>query len=239
MKNSLIILSGVLIAAMVTMIAPVQAGESVGRPAARLEEARFDAGTVVDGAVIAHSFAIENRGVNPLVIEKIQASCSCSTSSFEREIAPGKTGRIAVQVNTTGFGGHVIDKTFDVLTNDPRNRRIRLHVLAIVDRVVSVTPKIAKLEGRAGEDIQGVVSIRPEEKYPFHITGGKAAKGKDIRFRVEEVGGNGTPEYRLVVSATRKAPGRFFDKIELTTDSPVKPVLRIGIYGRIVPADNG
>jgi hypothetical protein len=63
-------------------------------------------GTVKEGEVVKYAFKFKNTGDNPLMISKTDVSCGCTTPSFPKEpIAPGGTGEIMVQFNTSGKEG--------------------------------------------------------------------------------------------------------------------------------------
>ena len=63
-------------------------------------------GTVKEGDVVKYAFKFKNAGENPLMISKTDVSCGCTVPSFPKEpIAPGATGEITVQFNTSGKEG--------------------------------------------------------------------------------------------------------------------------------------
>ena len=82
------------------------------------EEAVFQYDTVVEGAVIEHTFAFTNAGSAPLAIADVSSGCGCTVpQSWPRDlIAPGAGGTIDVTFNTRGWSGEV-DKRVTVVTN--------------------------------------------------------------------------------------------------------------------------
>lgn len=63
-------------------------------------------GTVKEGDIVKYAFKFKNTGDNPLMISKTDVSCGCTVPSFPKEpIAPGGTGELMVQFNTSGKGG--------------------------------------------------------------------------------------------------------------------------------------
>lgn len=82
----------------------------------------------------------------------------------------------------------------------------------------------------------GSVTIVPEPKYPFKITGSRAKIGDSIQFQVEESTVDGKNQFILNVKAERKLPGRFFDTIFLKTDNPLRSELPIVVYGQVMDA---
>ncbi len=82
------------------------------------EEAVFQYDTVVEGAVVVHTFAFTNTGAAPLAIADVSSGCGCTVpQSWPRDlIAPGAGGTIDVTFNTRGWSGRV-DKRVSVVTN--------------------------------------------------------------------------------------------------------------------------
>lgn len=82
------------------------------------EAAVFNYDTVVEGAVVVHTFAFKNAGSAPLAIADVNSGCGCTVpQDWPRElIAPGEGGTIDVTFNTRGWSGKV-DKRVTVVTN--------------------------------------------------------------------------------------------------------------------------
>lgn len=59
-----------------------------------------------DGGNASHSFEFTNTGNTPLVIQRVNASCGCTTPEWTRTpIEPGKKGRITATYNPVGRPG--------------------------------------------------------------------------------------------------------------------------------------
>jgi len=66
---------------------------------------------------ITHVFDFVNKGISPLVISRVQASCGCTTPVWTKEpVEPGKKGTITVTYNPTGRPG-AFTKTITVYSN--------------------------------------------------------------------------------------------------------------------------
>jgi len=66
---------------------------------------------------ITHVFDFTNRGITPLVVSKVQASCGCTTPVWTKEpVEPGKKGTITVTYNPSGRPG-TFTKTITVYSN--------------------------------------------------------------------------------------------------------------------------
>jgi hypothetical protein len=70
-----------------------------------------------DDGKATYQFEFANKGMSPLVINKVQASCGCTTPTWSKQpIEPGKTGFITVTYNPLGRPG-VFNKVISVFSN--------------------------------------------------------------------------------------------------------------------------
>jgi hypothetical protein len=136
-------------------------------------------------------------------------------------------------VDTSGYGGREVNKQITVFTNDPRRPRIFLRIRGPVENVATITPPNLKLNGPAGTSLVAQATIVPDKKYPFKILEARAQIGQNIDYRLEEVKKADQLAYVLTVENRRTEKGRYFDIIFLTTDSEIKPKLRINVYGNL------
>ncbi len=97
----------------------------------------FDAGNVNKGDLIKHDFLVENKGKGTLEITHVQPACGCTVTEFDKQIAPGKTGKITATVNTTNFSGP-IQKMISVTTNDLKMSNFQLTIKATVKAILNV-----------------------------------------------------------------------------------------------------
>jgi len=64
-------------------------------------------------------FEFINTGMSPLIIQRVIASCGCTTPGYTREpVLPGKKGTISAKYSTIGRPGK-FSKTITVYTNVP------------------------------------------------------------------------------------------------------------------------
>ena len=93
-----------------------------------------------DGKV-THVFNFTNKGNAPLVVNKVQASCGCTTPTWTKEpVEAGKKGAITVTYNTSGRPGS-FTKTITVYSNDS----VQQVVLIIKGEVIPI-PKVSEPE---------------------------------------------------------------------------------------------
>src|ERR1035437_8535229 len=88
------------------------------KPVITYEKTAHDFGKVneEDGKV-TYVFDFKNAGASPLVVNRVQASCGCTTPTWTKEpIEPGKKGSITVTYNPSGRPG-MFTKTITVYSN--------------------------------------------------------------------------------------------------------------------------
>jgi hypothetical protein len=120
-----------------------------------------------------------------------------------------------------------------VETNDPKQKKLTLKISGRVEKFAIIAPRHAKLSGPVGKPLKAVVTVFPEEKYPFKIVGAKAEKGNFIKFTFKEITRENRTAYQLTVENTKDTEGRYFDTIRLTTDNKIQQEIGIWVFGDI------
>lgn len=220
-------------------------GGAVAAPAAPravVHESIHDAGTVPRGAGVEHEFRIGNEGDQPLEIVEVQPTCGCTVADFDRQIAPGGSGRVAVVVDTAKLKGPVA-KSIRVLTNDAEAPEITLVVKANVRAFVEVDPGYARfltVLGRSAEPAEQLVWQETEGDFvveearsplPFldvelrEATGGERRDGRPGR------------QWVVTIALARNAPtGAFADYVTLRTNNPRSREVKVPVSGYVRPA---
>jgi hypothetical protein len=90
----------------------------------KFEEVEFDFGQIKQGETVKHKFKFTNTGTNPLILENVKPSCGCTAIDWPKEpIAPGQTGEIEAQFNSTGkFGDQLKNITITLNTTEHLER---------------------------------------------------------------------------------------------------------------------
>lgn len=129
-----------------------------------------------------------------------------------------------------------MNKQIEVFTNDPTRSRVILNVSGSVGEFAKMEPKYARLVGQAGADIHKVITITREKAYPFKILEARARNGKDIAVDIQEFKHVDADGYQVTIANTRMTAGRYADTVVLTTDSPIKRIISVPVYGQILSA---
>ena len=122
-----------------------------------------------------------------------------------------------------------INKAITVKTNDPKNRETVLYMEGPVDTCATISPKLVRFNGPAGQKMVQKVTIVPNPKYPFKITGTRQEPLNTDKFKhkLEK-----TPTgWVLTVENIWPSKGGYFGSIYLDTDSETCKSLRVEVQG--------
>ena len=117
---------------MFVSMVPARAAKPVPSAKPALVMAAFDHsfGNVKAGTPLTYTFEVKNQGEGGLEILSVNPSCGCTTSKFDKTIAPGKSGGITLAIEKTeGYKGEMT-KTATVNTNDPDHQTFVLTLRA-------------------------------------------------------------------------------------------------------------
>ena len=222
-------------------VAAVAVPASARGPRAMPVEPVFDAGTVIRGVQIEHTFAIKNEGTAVLRIREVDAACGCAVARFDQTIAPGKRGRVHTVIDTKTFRGPIA-KSVTVYTNDENAAEIRLVVKADVRPVVEARPVYARFltvvggEHEVSEHLlwstQGptLEVERVVSPYPY-LEARIAPAGEGER---DSTGGE--RQWKLTLELGDTAPvGPLADFVEVHTNNPELGIFKLPVAGYVRP----
>lgn len=91
-----------------------------------LKETEFDFGKIPQGKPVTHIFEVTNKSNIPLKITQVNASCGCTTPSWEKDktIAPGEKTNITVGYNAAAEGPFT--KFITITYNDTQSKQITI-----------------------------------------------------------------------------------------------------------------
>lgn len=111
---------GLILFALILSVGFIAAQNGKKAPKVEFENSVHDFGKVAESAgTVSCEFTFKNVGTAPFLIQRVQASCGCTTPDYTNEpVLPGKTGKIKVTYSTTGRPG-TFNKDITVFSNVP------------------------------------------------------------------------------------------------------------------------
>jgi hypothetical protein len=257
MKLRKIILSLSMVLAFAAVAMAHEHPAQNGEPKLVIESFTHDFGEVKSGTPLEYSFVIKNQGKADLLIKSVAPGCGCTSSDFDKVIAPGKEGKIKLAVpNTQGYAGEVA-KSAAVITNDLNypnfNLLLRAHFkLAETAPVQPNAPP--KVFSEAGKRI-GALSVAPSDTWITSVIRGSSASialyiyshsGKPIHVKSIVPGGNSFTaqlqpiqdgkRYQLnVATDPNLKAGKYQQTLKVLTDSPETPELTMSLEATVYP----
>ena len=212
------------------------------KPVIEIAQKVQDFGTVPKGDKIHATFEVRNTGKAPLEISQVRPTCGCTVANFDRTVAPGATGKVVAEVDTTGFSGPV-SKAVLVFSNDPATPQVNLVIKADVRAFVEVLPKplIIFRSVLQGEPAVEKVTLVSADGSDFKVVSATASGGPyQIAYRElpekERVADRKGSQWEVTVSVPANAPeGMLNHKILVKTTSAKAPEIAINVTGAVRP----
>ena len=213
-------------------------------PIIEISKPVFDFGTAERGDLLEHEFVITNAGKAPLLIEKAQPTCGCTTvQSPSKAIEPGQQAGLKAVFDTRGRLGSQ-NSTIIVKSNDPHATSVRLSIVGkVVSRIVAEPSTV---------DFGRILPGQPSNLRQVNVRSVDGLKFKIVRTEVSHSGLSldvtetiAQESFDLAVSLKPETPdGLFKGWVKVHTDHPgnyrefVIPVnARSGTSGPIMVGD--
>ncbi|MGV3589710.1 MAG: DUF1573 domain-containing protein [Adhaeribacter sp.] len=133
-------------------------------PVLTFAESKHDFGTIQEGEIVKHTFKFRNTGNQPLLISEVRVTCGCTTPDWTKTpVAPGQTGFVTAQFNSTGKPGQN-QKVVTVVSNSVTGNT---HISFIAD----VAPKTS---GTSATQVSP--TAEPAATHAHHHSATEAAK---------------------------------------------------------------
>jgi len=111
----------------------------------------FDAGQVLEGQIVLHTYTLANSGDAVLTITNVSSSCGCTTTSLAKNVlAPGESVPLEARFKSSSFGGQTVTKVIRIdytSYSDPAKRGLDLTLAATVLRPEAYDLMIGDLDG--------------------------------------------------------------------------------------------
>lgn len=140
-------------------------------PDISVDSPEYNAGTILTGSSIQHTFVLSNRGTSTLEISpSIGVSCGCTATDLEKTtLAPGESVELDTVVATSGIGTY--SKRIYVQSNDPDTPQLTLYVryTLVAGLACNLTAEELSL------DYYYLIDIRDESEYAAYRFFGAAS----------------------------------------------------------------
>lgn len=133
--------------------------QAAGAPRLTFERVDHDFGKIYDVEPVSTVFAFRNTGDAPLQIQRVHASCGCTTAELSKRVfEPGEEYTLEVAFRPQGQGPS--NKHVTVTSNDPNQPSIRLRISAdVVPPVVMEPARLMLGTIEAGQGFDGTMTI--------------------------------------------------------------------------------
>ncbi len=200
----------------------------VKAPSIVIDNPAKDVGKVLQGETIKHVFSFSNKGSSVLEILSVEPSCGCQAASLaNKQIQPGQSGQIEVSVDTAGLTGW-IDKSVNIVTNDPRQPSVSLYVRADVQPEVSISSPSVYFENvPKGEEVTRELIITVATERSIKILSAESTDSS-VTVKLQSVPDSEGKQVKL--TATQRGDGKIgyrLEKIIIKTTSYLTPELSI------------
>jgi hypothetical protein len=200
----------------------------------------IDSGTVAQGVVVDAVFDLINEGDAMLTVKAVRPTCGCTVADFDREIAPGATGKIKAKLDTKDFSGP-ISKSILVMTDDPQDPTVTLVIKADVRPFVEILPRpLVRFNAVqhepmnqtfivVGADPEGTIKVdRVDSSVPFINASIRQLSADEI------VPGKSDTQFEVSLSLSESAPvGPVNAVLTVHTDQKEAPRVPVKVYGVI------
>lgn len=201
----------------------------------RVAKPEFDLGTVWEGQVVKHTFEFTNTGSHVIQIREVQTTCGCTRSDdWKKEVAPGDTWRLPVQVDTAGLHG-LYAKSVYVTTDAPGRSEVRFAIRGQVRRRFLFDPPGGVNFGPMGQATAArrTVTVVNQMDKPVVFTG-VSVDSPSFRASLREIEkGN---RYAVDIETVPPLPGGGVGaQIKLQTDLEDKYQATLRVHGYVQP----
>ncbi len=145
------------------------------------QEKKHNFGTIEErGGRAVHKFEFKNTGSAPLIIQRVTASCGCTTPNWTKSpVEPGKTGFIEVSYNPIGRPG-AFTKSISVFSNATNEREI-LYISGHVNRGQTA------VQNQTNSNVGFSARIGDLQLSSNRLSFGNLAKGDEVKSRTISV----------------------------------------------------
>jgi hypothetical protein len=133
-------------------------------PQAVFETREKNLGRVLAGEGVDLTFPIRNTGGKPLHITSVTGSCGCLNPQKPDVVRPGKSDVIRVRFEPSAQWSGQVQKELSVITDDPKEPEVKLHLTADIDPLVAMDPPSPiQIPVHQGQTVTRMVRLTPRK----------------------------------------------------------------------------
>jgi len=196
---------------------------------------KIEFGRLPEGRTVEGDIRFTNIGKTPVQIQRVQASCGCTTTKIEKmTVEPGDTASVHYAVRTQGFRG-IVRKTITVYFADPKEKDLEFAIQGTLYTDLEVTPSFIDFQRVAydpNSTITQKVTVRNQTERPIRIT---MVRSTSVLLTVSPGSAVIPPGQSLAVQVTLKPSKAAAEDADvwIETDSPSRPKIAIPVFIQI------
>src|ERR1019366_4684129 len=213
----------------------VESTTNAAGPKIQFETPIYDFGKVRSGEPIKHTFVFTNTGDGLLILNAVQPQCGCTAAGeWTKQVEPGNTGSIPIQVNTYGYNGTVI-KQVTVTCNVKTQATVFLQLKGTLYKPIDFSPPMAVINIAPDSDSGSVlVTITNNTEDPLMLS---SPESNNRLFSAQLTTNEPGKAYQLKVSIAPPMPaGSVQAQINLRTGWTNPVVLTIPAIASVQPS---
>jgi hypothetical protein len=193
---------------------------------------RFSFGSIYRGQVMEQKVTLRNTGTDTLKITGVNASCGCTGTIIDSpQLAPGKSGTLAITFNSKNFSGEV-HKTVTIQSTSADNPvQVIEFTATVIDEILYSPPQFWFKDAEVGRLCRSTVKLTNKGKEPLVLKVARLTV-EDISLLLPAEPLKPGAEIELVLEYTPKKPTSFLSEgVFIATSNPRRPEIYIPIYG--------
>lgn len=123
---------------------PPLTGQASGVPEMVVEPTgQLDVGVIPNEGIFHCEIKVYNRGGGLLELTRVSSTCGCTHASIDqaaKKIPPGGASTVNIAIDPARIHGFESNKTVTIMSNDPKNARADIAVLAKIDPEFQIDP---------------------------------------------------------------------------------------------------